>query len=196
MGYSTSRATVRARTALLSELAAGRPTSWTTAPDMAVTKRLAFNIREALRVAAIYPDEFPELAQANKQFSIFIPCAGRVEARIKTQPHAYETPMHGVVGPEAGFKVVPQVGITTAKECIDSWNAHLPSSDPLLLQRTSLIVDELVKLYTWSQTHKPRLMFFVGESHITISLYEAEAASIAAWTPPAPNAAPEEFFDL
>jgi hypothetical protein len=203
MGYGYKAETVQARLDLLDDLIKGRPTVWTTEPDPAITRRLANQIREALYIAHTYhPNMFPELAVAYDLFSIHIVSDGRIEARFKVSAEVQSnrtdlhTPVHGLVTPNHGFKLVPQVGISTAQECIDSWQAHLPSSDPVLLSRTTLDENELWKLWTFCSRNTPRLMMLVGPDHITISLYEMETATIAAWNPPAVEPATVEEFDL
>lgn len=204
MGYGHSRETVDARLHYFDELLRGEPQVWFTDPDPAITRRLLNQIREALWIAHKYhASSYPELARAYELFSIHYVEDGRLEARFKTSANVIvdrggqgtQTPVHGIVSPAAGFKVVPQVGITTAEECIDSWQRHLPSSDPLQLLRTSLSYDELEKLYAFCERNKPALMMLVGESTLTISLHEAEVATIAGWKPqPTPEI--EEEYDV
>lgn len=200
MGYSVNPEIVRERAELVIELAKGFPQVWELEPDHALTQRKAYSIREVLHVASLFPDQFPELAQADDMFSIHVVRPGRIEARFKSSstvrtgsPGSIPQQIHGIVTPLTGFKTVAQVGLTTAEECIESWLGHLPSSDPLLLQRTDLNLNELVQLYTFCSTSTPRLMMLVGDEHITISLHEAGVAEIAGWQPPQVHAAPEEF---
>lgn len=204
MGYGHRRETVDSRLHLLEDLARGHPQTWTTERDPAVTRKLSNQIREALYIAHKYhPDAYPGLASAYEMFSIHIVEDGRIEARFKNLAHVTvdrggfgtQTPTHGVVTPALGFKTVPQVALTTATECIESWQRHLPSSDSVQLLRTNLDYAELLKLHAFCECNTPSLMLLVGEDHITMSLYEAEVAAIAAWQPEAiPE--PEEEFDV
>ena len=205
MGYGSNPEVVAARFDMLEELDRGHPTAWTCEPNRAATQKLVNQIREALYIANLHPDLYPGLAAAYKTFSIHLVAPGRVEARIKAQPLEVKvnradlnpipdsTPTHGIVGTNQSFKVVPQVGLHSAHECIQSWQQHLPSSDPLLLQRTELPYEELLILFRFCQSNTPRLMMLVGDGHITMSLYEAGVADIAAWHPNPDPAAPEEF---
>lgn len=205
MGYGTNIETLVSRLDHLDDLNMGRASVWTCTPTHAATRKLAWNIREALYIASLHEDKYPVLARAYRTFSIHIVGPGRVEARPKDQPIEVKserlnpnpkpqpTPQHGVVGANAGFKTVAQVALSSAHECIQAWEAHLPSSDPLLLQRTKLPEDELEILYDFCQQNTPKLMILVGDDHITMSLYEAETATLAAWMPAAAQATPEEF---
>lgn len=198
MAYSLNPALVVQRKHLLVDLAKGLPTSWRVSGGLEETRRVAYRIREALFIAARNPEKFPELARAYDSFSIHVVDDGLVEARPKSMPTVSygapedTTPIHGVG--EASFRAVRQVGLSTADELITAWNAHQPSSDPLLFQRTTLSVDELTKLWAWAQ-HPPKRMILVGEDHVTLSLYEAEVAAIAAWSPPS-DPVPEESYDI
>lgn len=207
MGYSSNPAVVVARAHLFEELAAGHPQVWTCEPDPQATKRLAKQLYETLYIASQYPDQFPELAAARQMYSIHVVQPGRIEARLRPTPVVVQTergtvapslptPTHGIVSPQTGFKHTKQVGLVDAESIIESWREHLPSNDPLYLANTVLELPELLKLYTFCQRNKPRLMLLVGENHITLSLYEAETANLAAWHPPETAEAASEEFDF
>lgn len=198
MGYSINPELITERGHLLLDLARGLPAVWTVSPpSLHEARRLVYNIRECLHIASLYPDRFPELARAADMFSLHVVDGSRVEARPKTRSQVVAargdttrgTPIHGG---EIARPQVPQVGLTTAEELIDSWQRQAPSQDPILFQRTTLDTGELIKLYAWAQ-RPPRKMILVGEDHITLSLYEAETASIAAWSPPEPQPEEEKY---
>ena len=201
MAYSTNPELVRARLGLLTELQAGRACRWRVdPPTRRETHIQAYRIREALYCANVHADKFPELALAYKIFSIYEVEPGLVEAKLRTQagveisaaPAPREMPIHGqaVWGRE-----VSTVAKTTAQELIESWQAHLPSNDPLKFPQTKLPTEELTKLHAWTTSHEPKLMLLVGAESITISLRTPDMAAFA-WQPPPEPKKPEKQYDL
>lgn len=200
MGYGYNPDTVNLRRHLLTELEAGRTTTWVTAKSPQATRRRAYEIREALRIAARYPDRFPELAVAAENFSIHEVEDGLIEARFKsgkTETSAGgESAIHGL---EPHGRPVPTVGLTLADHIIGSWKAHLPSNDPLHFTKTTLPNDELVKLYVWARAWTPKLMILVGEGlakdTLTLSLHDSTVMEFA-WSPPEKTQKYMEDFDF
>src|SRR5438045_3633207 len=100
MGYSVNPGLVEERKELLKDLAAGQTTKWVTRKDPQSTRHLAYKIREALSIAARYPQQFPELARAAELFSIHEVEDGIVEARFKGDKTAtsvaISSPTHGL----------------------------------------------------------------------------------------------------
>lgn len=196
MANSISPKTVENRRELLKDLEAGKTTRWTTAVDPLATRRLANQIREALFVARKFPEQFPALAQAAERFSIHIVTDGLIEARVKptkTETSASSSvPTHG--GETLGTERTSLVGLGSAAQVINSWKAHLPSSDALHFTRTQLSQGELRELYKWTRTWKPKLMILVGDDTLTLSLWDVTIKEFA-WHPPRVSE-PEEKFDV
>lgn len=198
MGYSTNPALLEARRPALAELEAGRACRWVLPGiDLTSTRRRVNEIREALYIASLYPHRYPTLAAARDAFSIHIVGPGVIEARPKS---ARDTVISAdTVLPSTGTQPwglsQPTVGITTAREVIDSWRAHLPSNDPIHFAQTTLPIDELKRLYIWASGSSPKLMLLVGDGFLTLALHEIEADAYA-WTPPAEQTEPEPDFDL
>src|SRR5689334_84425 len=80
MGYSANPELVERRKHLLVHLESGTPCSWTVTKNLHDTNQYAWEIREALYIASLYPDRFPKLAEAHKRFSIRVAGPGRIEA--------------------------------------------------------------------------------------------------------------------
>jgi hypothetical protein len=184
----------------LRELELGRACRWTVdPPTLDETKRRAYEIREALYIASLYPSEFPALAQARKNFSLFIIKPGVIEAKPRGTSSLApallkdrETPIHGI-GPWG--REVATVGLTTSAEVQRAWLDHEPSLDPIHCQQTTLPLVELKDLHVWATLHTPRLMLLVGEGFITVSLRDTEMDGYA-WKPPEPEPEPEKNYDL
>lgn len=198
MGYSVSPETVERiqRELDLSVLAAGKPCKWQVTKDPLVTRRKAFRIREALSIAARFPQTFPELARAAEHFAIHIVEDGLIEARWKVgkteSSVASTTPTFG--GETHGIPV-PSVSLRSAGDVIDSWRRHLPSSDPLHFTSTALSPEELLVLYTWAQENGLMLLVDSERETLTVSLIEPSVLEFA-WHPPQEAAPPKEEFDL
>lgn len=197
MGYSSNPAVLEARRSWLTELELGRACRWTTKADFNVTRRRAYELREALYIASLYPDAYPALAQAHSNFQITIIKPGLIEAKPKLDQSdlavvSGSVPIHGI---EPFGKPLGTVGITTADQAIEAWQAHAPSLDAINFQQSALSLTELTLLYNWAIDHTPKLMMLVGEGFLTLSLRDAEVAGYA-WQPPQTAAKPEEDFDV
>lgn len=197
MGYSSNPAVLEGRRELLVELELGRACRWNTTPDRDVTRRKAYEIREALYIASLHPEHYPALALAHKAFSIVIVQPGLIEAKPKAGVELASlkpmnsVPVHGI---EPFGQPVPTVGVTTAREVIDAWDRHAPSLDAINFQQASLDLVELTVLWNWANAHTPHLMMLVGTGFMTLSLRDSEVTDYA-WSPPK-GVPPEEVFDV
>jgi hypothetical protein len=171
----------------LGPLKRGEDAAWTTQPGQ--SGRFVYHLRQALHIASLYPDVFPELAQYATRYRFTQPSDSRVEAKLQDDLFAQATIATGV--PHSGDAVhgrpSPMVGLQSAQEVIDSWNQRQPSNDKLACTNTRLSHDEMLKLWKWANAHTPRLMLVVSpDSNIlTVSLYEIDVAPFVAWQPPA-----------
>jgi hypothetical protein len=186
MGYSRNPELVEVEMPNLLELKAGRSCRWTTAPNWPATSSLLRRLRQALYIANLYPERFPELALASKNFALHLVGPGIIEAKPK-QTATVETDLHAIARVQGGpvwGKEVSTVGKTTADEIVTAWAEHQPSNDPLNFQQTKLSPEELSKLYHWAKNgnNHPELMLLVGEGFLTVALVERGAPE---WSPPA-----------
>jgi hypothetical protein len=197
MGYGLNPEVVEQRRSMLTELEAGRPQSWTCEPTPQETRRFAFRIREALRIAERYESRFPGLAAASRLFAIVEVADGLVEARFKGKTGTATIPDIPTHGLEPQGNPVPNLGLSTAEQVIQVWKDHLPSSDPIHFINTHLDVLEMTKLYNWSQVWKPRLMLLVDEQakKLTVSLNDMSVKEFT-WQPPKPKAKKPRELDL
>lgn len=205
MAYSTNPATVEKRLEDpltgpgLKDLELGQEASWQFTRDPLITQRVARQLRETLTLAAQWPTRFPKLAAASEVFVIKVIKPGFIEAKYKSVPKtessvSRSTPIHGL---EPQGKLVGTVGLSTAEQVKDSWQEHLPSSDPLHFTKVSLDFDEMLDLYTWASSHTPKLMLLADEDRgtLTVSLLDPTVREFA-WHPPQGAVEPEEDFDL
>lgn len=197
MGYSVNPELVEQRRSMMTKLEQGLPQSWTCAPDPQSTRRLAFQIRETLKVAARFPLRFPELAQASANFAIVEVADGLVEARFKGKSGTATIPDVPTHGLEPQGKPVPNLLMSTAEQVIQVWKDHLPSSDPIHFIQTRLDTLEMTKLYNWAQNWKPHLMLLVDEPNLklTLSLMDMSVKEFT-WQPPKPKGKPPRKLDL
>jgi hypothetical protein len=179
MGYSVNPTLVEQRRALVSNLERGIETSWViSSNDPADTQRHAYDIRETLYIASLYPKRFPKLAEAYRLFSIHVVRPGRIEARRKAGNGDIT-----VQGLETYGKPVPLIGLS-AEEIIQSWMSHLPSNDALHFTQCKLSYDDLIGLHAWVSSRKPKMMMLWDEatSRLTLSLNDPTVEEYA-WKP-------------
>lgn len=198
LGYSTNPTVLEARRPALIELEEHRACKWTfDGANAEVTKRRAYEIREALYIAKLHAADYPALAAAYDIFSIHIVGLGVIEARLKDSRDALLTP--AALIPTHGLQPwglsQPTTAMESADQIIDTWRAHLPSNDPVHCAQTTLPLTELKRLYVWATSQQPRLMLLVGDGFITIALREAGAEPYA-WAPPPEPPLPEPDFNL
>jgi hypothetical protein len=205
MAYSTNPATVENRLEDpvtgpgLQALQRGEQTNWSVTKDPLITQRVARQLREVLYLAARHPRRFPELSIAAERFVIKVVRDGYLEAVHKSTPKteastSNNTPIHGL---EPQGKLVRVVGLVSAKDVKDSWQAHLPSSDPLHFTSVGLDEEEMYDLYQWAVSHEPRLMLLYDEDRatLTVSLVDPTVLEFA-WTPAEVVVEAEERLDV
>lgn len=180
MGYSTNPEIVERRKHLLHNLERGIEMRWVVEKDPMKTQRYAYDIREALYIASLYPKRFPKLAHAHKVFTISIVEAGWIQAKRKVERGDIE--IHGL---EVQGKPVPQVGLRSAAEVIEAWQKHLPSSDPLHFTQVQLTLADMVELHAWATGNQPHLVLLYHEENKTLTVtLPQEGVEEFAWHPP------------
>ena len=193
MGYSVNPEVLEARIAagMFTQLAHGKACQWKPIATMVATKRYLDQIHEGLYIASLYPDRFPELARAKKNFRLHLVRPGLIEAKPKTDAGAV------VSSSEPAMPTVSTVGCVTAEDVISAWRDHMPSLDPINFQQHRLDALELEALYDWCERHEPRLMILAGEGHLTLSLrVPFHGIEDPSWKPPVPTPPLERDYDL
>lgn len=205
MAYSTNPATVDSRLEDdllgpgLDSIARGSEYSWHCTRDPLITQRVARQLRETLNLAGKHPMRFPQLAAAAEVFTITVIRDGLVEAKYKSVPKTETSVSNNtpITGLEPQGKPVATVSLVTAEQVIDSWRAHLPSSDPIHLTKVNLNPDEMFTLWQWAVRHTPKLMLLADESRHTLTVSHLDPSVVEfAWSPPQPAVEPEEELDV
>ncbi len=191
MAYSRSPATLDAMilSGQLSELAAGRGCRWRTPPNE--SHRHAYKVREALFIAALYPDQYPELATAAQKFTIEVTSSREVQARLAKQTTEAATLATGIgqdghVSPNTGLekagRAIATAGPQSQFTIIDAWVKAQPNSDPMYFPQANLDEGQLTQLYNWATNCTPPLMLMVNGEAVTVSLVDRAVVQYS-WHP-------------
>jgi hypothetical protein len=178
MGYSTSRQTLERMRSSLNVLASGKPCSWQTEPNE--SHKVAYKIREALYIARLYPDEYPDLARAARDFRISVVSSREVIAE-RIGNHSLATVKELVFGTDKPSLDLTQqkVELPEAANIVSAWMKK-PDGKHYFPQ-VNLSPEELLKLYNWSQAYD--LIFFVaGDGSITLQPRSEDVQEFA-WSP-------------
>jgi hypothetical protein len=181
MGYSTSKQTLNQMLPDLTLLAEGKGCIWKVDPNEA--HKYAYKIREALYIASLYPDEYPELVRARDEFVIEITSSREVQARkARGKSTASVRPFEGVnTGLEEGGIAKRLVGAHTAASIIQAWTEVQPNNDRFFFPEAELLDDDLVVLHRWAETKK--LIFFVSQDGgLTLQRYDSSLDGLS-WSP-------------
>jgi hypothetical protein len=186
VGYSRSKKTLEKVLPLLEDLKSGKGTNWTINEHQS-PEHFAYKIREALYVASIHPDEFPELARAAELMKIEIVDRRTVQAVFKptslmaTGGLTQGVTTHGVQPGERG--PVTLGGPQSAAAVVQAWHNAQPSNTPMRFPQANLDRDELLKLFEWCSKRTPPWFMFVGlNGELTIQPYSRDLDGLG-WDP-------------
>lgn len=170
MGYSRSPDTLRKIEAALQPLALGEPCVWTT--DTPAT--WAYQVREALFIARLHPDQFPALAMASATFIIGVQDSRHVYAkRIPPSREAQVVPAVGAMQQqrreEAGSKTLAQA--FGFPDIVQFWIDCQPTNEPIRILDAPLSDGELEELASWAAALPRPLMVLrpKGTTSLTIA---------------------------
>lgn len=181
MAYSRSLETLIKRMPLLERLKEGRECSWETKPGTEI--KLAQQIREALYVASLNRQYYPELAEAYDRFEIKRPrrTEGVVVALLKDKSEVTivsELPRAAEVIPVSVSR--PIVGLQTAESIREAWIVRQPTKE-LHFSDAQLTKDELLKLFNW--TSNSQLLFFLSPAGgVRLTAFDPELVLLS-WDP-------------
>lgn len=182
MGYSRSVKTLLTRLHLVEPLYEGKQVTWEV--PLGEEHKIAYQIREALRVAKEHPQEFPSLAEASRSYRITVPRPGLIVG----QP-AMPTPdvkviinsttesvaqMDRAIAAGVGLSG-PQSAATIIQFIIDQPAGQLPNK--LTFPNASLVTSELRKLHSWSDANG--WMMFVSDTGITMQQHDEALVAYA-----------------
>jgi hypothetical protein len=165
VGYSKSIKTLESRLGWLDKLQKGEADKWilTEGSD---PELFAYQVREALYIASLYPGAYPELAQAQKYFRIERVDDHTVQAVPRPEPVAIAgrgEPGVSTQGLVHGEKSPPNLmGQQTADSVIQAWHNMQPSNTPMHFPQAKLDVEQLERLYQWGMSRTPQWLLFVG----------------------------------
>lgn len=186
MGYSRSKVTLEKIRPFLSDLEQGLSCSWEVPAGQ--EGQWAYKVREALYIARLYENDYPDLARVAERFKVRIVREGLVEAKPggnTTQPKLIRgsTVTHGVddetVSPLTGRSAATD-GKQTADTIVQAWHDVQPSNSPLYFPEAELESEDLVKLYNWAT--KRNLIFFESFGAITLQPKTRDLEDLA-WHP-------------
>jgi hypothetical protein len=206
LGYSTSVVTLQRLYEYIKPLEFGEPYVWIT--DEGEAARLAYKIREALYVAKLHTEQFPELAAAADRFVIEVVSSTKVQARLSIAPtearilssHGDVAPQHGDSGSPTLGRIIATSGEQTAFTIIEAWKKSQPNLTPINFPSAKLNYEQLLALWNWAQTWKPKpLMIMYDEESGSLTLGPIEADVVKySWHPhkedmPEPEEKPKSF---
>lgn len=187
MGYSRSRKTLDKMLPLLDKLKAGEGTQWHLAQGVE-PERFAYKIREALHVASLFPDIYPELAAAANNFKIEIVDRLTVQAvyrpavlGLNNSGESAGVTVHGLESGDRGR--VTHAGEQTAMSVIQAWHNNQPSNTPMNFPQACLERDDLLKLHTWASKRTPPWIMLVSmEGALTLTPFRKDLEGLG-WDP-------------
>lgn len=183
MAYSRSESTLKKMLPELQELALGRAQAWIV--TQGTPHEWAYKIREALFIARIYKDKYPELAKAAESFTVLVD-GNRVDARRArntTEAVALADVHTGInTGLELAGRSVSVSGAQSPFTIIEAWRKSQPSNQPMNFPQAALTEEALGILYKWAQSWKPPLMLMVDGASVTVGPADHHVIQYA-WRP-------------
>lgn len=170
---------------------------------------VAFRLREALRLARIYANEFPLLAKYAGDYSIRVVSQTKVVAHRRTPLLDVQTleplpasrvpevltldPVEAELTRRIGAKGVELeslrteaqkelLGAQTPISIVDAYMRLGGIRPTLNFPEAGLDDKELKELWAWADGHTPRLMLMVAEPSVTVALFDPMAAEYS-WRP-------------
>jgi hypothetical protein len=192
MAYPTKRNTLELNYEMLRPLEAGDPVSWTPgySPEaswpekLRAAHNLAGRIRGYLSIAALYPEDYPLLADAARRFRIVV---NRDLARVEAIPAAQSTPAGVLVeristqGLESA-ELRDSSGSQTVDSIIQSMARRGPSNASARFANPKLSLGELTRLYEWAESATPKWLMFVSDDAVTLQRPTLDLQGLN-WTP-------------
>jgi hypothetical protein len=183
MGYSTSRFTLEAMLGHLEDLEYGRECVWNVPAGAA---HFAYKIREALWIAAQYPDKYPDLAAAHRDFTIKVMSSRAVRAVRKIDNTI--SVMRGdasrlndsLLGDPPRQPAVRNAGQQTLDSVLETVLED-SSLSKYVFDQANLPSDDLLTLYHWAQA-EGKIFFVALDGTITIQDTSPDLVDLA-WCP-------------
>lgn len=165
MGYSKSIASVLNMEASLQMLAQQKPCSWDVpegVTDERAADRLAYKIRQALRIAYRHKTRFPDLAEAYLRFEIQVVGDTLVQAVVKPSKNTSGAIEAGAPirhGMElAGSAPMVLAMVSSPEEVVKVWHNAQPTNDRIHFPEALLNDAQLKELAAWAASLTPSWM--------------------------------------
>jgi hypothetical protein len=189
MGYSDSAKTLDEIRPLLSSLEKGQGTAWTVPEGMKPAK-FAHKIREALHIARLYPERYPQLAKAAQTFKIQIVNSRQVQAVLTDKQtglglvREYSPAQHGLetAGP-IPHKVMGQQSADSIIMHINRLQQTQPSNATMSWPQADLSHEDKIRLLRWCGKQTPAWILLVSGQQITISRKTKDLTEQDQWSP-------------
>lgn len=194
MGYSDNRKTLDRIRPMLINLEMGNGDLWTANPNI-TAKALAYQIREALHIASLFPEAYPELARAAKTFKIQIVKSGKggqVQAVLTDKQTGLPAVSEGGAGvithglEPAGPNPLKVMGKQTAASIIEHMlkvQKVQPTNGQFHFPEAHLKREEMLKLYSWCHKQTPPWLLLAADGSVTIARKSRDITEELAWSP-------------
>lgn len=178
MGYSSSRETLNAFRGALSKLEQGKECRWAPADRGFKPQWFAYKVREALHIAALYPDEYPALATMAKRVKITIE-GSYVYARIK-EPALVASVPTDVPSTKSALDVIDVP--SSADMIMRAWMVSQPRVTPLTFKQTDLSFADMRSIYEWARALPLRVVLIPDDRTLTLAVEDENNVDIQ-WVP-------------
>lgn len=143
--------------------------------------KFSYKVREALYIASLYPEDYPELAQAARVFEIKArgdrvlavptehPDVATIDVKAKPEKEEPEETANATLMVH-GYQTV----MTIIEKCIDT------KKDSISFPDAELSDEDLIRLYRWAAVRNKLL--FVSSPGITVQTAQDDLRELA-WTP-------------
>lgn len=184
MAYSTSRKTLDKQLPNLQYLEAGKACVWRNLVGKAPW--FSYKIREALYIAKLYPESYPNLAKAADAFRIEVVDANTVQAVLSAPYGGTGIIIEGTQGQTAvnqiadATKPYEKMGKQTAASIIESWLKVQPSNTIMSFPQANLEPEDLIRLHKWASAQG--WIFFEADGAITLQRETRDLKEFS-WSP-------------
>lgn len=158
MGYSKNPITIRKMIGELGGLLHGRPEVWQKGTG---ADKFAYKLHECMRIALLYPNEFPGLAKASRELTIKVE-DGTVMAMPRKQRVLETVPARSPVRPADEWEGPGELGAPnilfspeTVAQAIQFWLNTQPGIHPVELRNVTFTNAELQQLTKWAANLEP-----------------------------------------
>lgn len=178
MAYSTSPYTLVKIEMELMPLASGKTIKWLRPANerQGWASNQGYKVREAMKIALLYPERFPALAKVAEHVTVKILSATEVEARVDIKVPAstvvsepLAAPVHRPSATRQDYALLP---MDEVKQVIAEWEG----SGVAHYDKTVLGPEQLRELALWADKQVPKLMVVYGRrtTSLTIALDDPE----------------------